>query len=206
MGTVSFIRNGVNVAGARVYNADLPAAKQYLAAAIGAGPDAWNASTDDNIKAWCLVAAKRYIDAKTWQGTKTDPAQLDEWPRTGVTDKYGTAVDPAVVPVQFAQAEAELAAIFMADPTVNAAVSSGSNVKTISAARGVDIEFFRPTDTPSQSTPMPLVVQRLIGQFTSVSGLSGVNQAFNTSDGDFDDCVPSSFDDCAMYKRNGPLG
>lgn len=189
-----------------VYNTDLPAVKLYLSASIGAGPDAFNASTDDDLKGKCVVAAKRYIDEQRWQGLKTVPSQADEWPRTGVVDGYKLAVDSSTVPTAIKSAEAELAAIFMADPTVNAALRSGSNVHRVDA-KGVSVAFFRPTDTFDAPT-MPVVVQRLIGAFlASAVGNSAAAKYYSSDDSDVDLCpADSAFDDDAIMDRSNPMG
>lgn len=199
MGTVNV--NGSNYT---VYG-DFADANTYLNGAIGAGPDAWNASTDDDAKARAVVAAFRYLETMRWQGTKTVSSQATQWPRTGVVDGYSVAVDTATVPTDVINAQYELAGIFMADPTVYSALTSGSNVKRV-AAKGVDVEFFRPTDVPGSSTKMPVVVQRMVGQYLgSAVSTGGAAKAFNSDE--VNGCSKdSAFDDDAILDRTWPWG
>jgi hypothetical protein len=185
-------------------------ADAYLYAAVGDGPTAWQASTDDDGKGRCLVAARRYLDALIWQGTPTVPSQATAWPRTGVTDAYGISRDPNVIPVEITSAQYELAAAYMADPTIFSAARTGSNVRNV-LAKGVEVSFFRPTDLPGVATQMPTVAQRLVGQFlsTAVSANGStyyqqIDDDDDTTDGSTD--VESSFDDEATYYRRGPFG
>jgi len=44
-----------------------------------------------------------------WYGRKTDPAQTLQWPRKGLLDRYGNAVDSSTVPEIIKQTQCELA-------------------------------------------------------------------------------------------------
>lgn len=204
MGTVTISGNQYPI-----YSADLATIKIYLLAAVGSGPDAWNASTDDALKSKFAAASKRYLDEMVWQGAQTvaPPTQTDAWPRSGVVDGKGVAVDSATVPTLIKSAEAELAAILFGDPTVNAALRTGSNVHRVDA-KGVSVQFFRPTDVPGTATKMPVVVQRLVGQFlASAVGNSSAGAYYHSNSPNCaTECVDSSFDDDAIEDRSGPFG
>lgn len=175
----------------------------YIGASVGPGPDAWNASSDTTRKQRAIVTAKRLIDAATWQGEPAVDGQADAWPRTGVVDRYGNAVADDEVPDDVVNAEYELAAIVFADSSAAAAATSGSNVKRVKAGP-VEVENFRPTDVTG--TKFPAAVQKLLGQYLASSTAGSQNAAYNTRSGSFDGCVRSSFDDCAEYDLDGPIG
>ena len=54
---------------------------------------AWSAF-DTADKESALVEAARSMETLTWKGSKTSEAQALAWPRTGVVDRYGRALDP----------------------------------------------------------------------------------------------------------------
>lgn len=188
MGNVTI--NGSNYT---VYG-DLNAARTYLQAAVGAGPDAWNALTDagdDDGQGKLLVSAWRYLERQNWDTTKVADA---------------TARAALLV---FQQAEYEMAAIALADPTVLGLRDQGSNVMLLRAGP-VEVEYFKPTGGNGAPAPkMPQIVQDLIGSYLATSASSSANRAYNSNDpdceGDFDDCLDSSFDGNASFTRTWPF-
>jgi DnaT-like ssDNA binding protein len=139
-------------------------ADTYLVADITAAN--WNALTDTLTKPQCLVSATRWLDSVQWMGTKTDPNQALQFPRTGLT-LNGLPVDPNSIPAQLAAACFELASDFVDDPEarVNLAQPLAKDYK----AGSVGITYFRPLDvqilSPFPPTVMSLVGQWLQGQF-----------------------------------------
>lgn len=142
----------------------------------------WSALST-TVKDQALITATRMIDRQTWAGAKTSSSQALQWPRTGVTDAYGNAVDSSAVPQAVIDATCELALALALDPTIETNTSSGSNIKRVSAAKGTDIEFFRPTS----GGRFPTIIQELLKAFTGgsasvasvggeVSGNCGVSQ------------------------------
>lgn len=139
----------------------------YLALAIGDAATAFTALTSDNQNR-CLVVATRFLDAQSWQGAPASPAvggTTLQWPRAGVTDAHGVAVDSSTVPANVVNAVFELAGLIAADPDVVTAVDQGTNVKGVHAGpAGVD--YFVPTSAADGSAPLfPPVIQRLIAQY-----------------------------------------
>lgn len=119
----------------------------------------WDALTDD-VKSKALVTATRMLDRQTWAGTKTDESQDLQWPRSGVTDKYGNAIDSSTVPQQILEAQCELALSIALDPSVETNSSTSGNIKFLKAGEA-EIGYF----TPTRGGRFPTIIQELVGQF-----------------------------------------
>ncbi len=104
----------------------------------------WTALTDsDDIRGPFIVAATRRLDLLTWQGEKTGgAAQVNDWPRTGLTYPDGTAVSTTEVPQEVEDATALLSGSIAITAAVADAGSSGSNVKGVKAG-SAQVDFFR---------------------------------------------------------------
>lgn len=150
--------------------------KAYLAGKLG--PLAYDtAESADKSKA--LVSATRWIDREKWQGSMTDEVtpQPLEWPRTGVTDCDGNAVDSASVPDDIINATYELAEILLGDPAAADGANTGSNTKRVKAG-SAEVEFFRPGSADGSGgggTLFPVPAQKLVACF-----LEGAGGAFST--------------------------
>lgn len=101
----------------------------------------WAAKTTDQ-KAALLIAATRRIDRVVFAGSKTDPAQSTQWPRSGVTLNTGVTILSTAIPTQVEQATILLAGSMAVSTAVASAVDSGSNKKRVKAG-AVEVEFFR---------------------------------------------------------------
>lgn len=163
-------------ASAEVYGG-LDALNAYASLSIGTAAAAYVALTGDT-PAQCLVKATRFIDSQVWQGTPTTPAvggTALQWPRTGVVDEYGVAVDASTVPVNVVNAAFELAMLAAANPATLEAVDQGTNIKSVHGGpAGVD--YFVPTSAANGTAPLfPPVVQRLIAQYlgSAVDSIGG---------------------------------
>ena len=133
-------------------------AEIYLGARLGA--DAWNNATTVN-KEKALVTSTRIMDRHIWKGERTAPApgQPLEWPRTGVTDKYGNDLSSVTVPTQVFTGSQELALALLRDATVQD--GNGRSVKSLKVAGDMDVEFI---GVGSQSV-WPQAVRELLEQF-----------------------------------------
>lgn len=140
-------------------------ANTYFAEALHAAT--WDAATDEN-KDKALVTAFRMIDRQTWEGEKTVSSQVQEFPRTGLTDKDGNAVSSSSVPQEVKDGQAELALSLLDDLTVQSQASTGTNVKEVDA-KGVSVTFFNPSN-PDEETRFPTIVQELLGPFLGNDG------------------------------------
>lgn len=157
---------------------------------------AW-ASLDPDSQTRALISAFRILEKQPWTGSKTDPLQTAEWPRTGVTDCDGTAVDDATVPDDIVSAQIELAYYLSQNPTFEADGTTGGNIRSLQAG-SASISYFSPNDLTSgnPASRFPANIQELIRCFVGGNSTSGV-QAFGT------DC-PETFDTDA-YDRNQPF-
>lgn len=190
---------------------DLSAANDYMLGVVGPGATAWLAATPD-VKAKFLVQAFRMLEAMIWQGAQSASPQAQQWPRTSVVDAYGLAVDSSTVPTNVVSAEYELAAQLAGDASVATQTQTGSNVRRVQA-KGVGVEFFRPTNIPGVSPILPVPVMRLVGQYLATATATPLSRSFNsndpdgenTNDGDFGGDLDSAFSDDAIMDRTGPL-
>lgn len=92
--------------------ASLAAALAYHAGATGMGNAAWAASTDP-LREPALRRATIWVDStyrSRWPGYRTNGrTQALDWPRVGVTDTEGYAVDSATIPAEIVNATCEAA-------------------------------------------------------------------------------------------------
>lgn len=140
-------------------------AKAYLSGKLST--PAFDAA-DTNSRKKAQVSATRFIDRARWQGEKTDPAQVLDFPRTGLVDcDTGEELDPDTVPLEIEHATYELMEMLLADPTLVDSTDSGSNIKRVKAG-SAEVENFRPTQ--GRSTRFPTVVHELVSCFLASSG------------------------------------
>lgn len=70
----------------------------------------WSTITDDELKANLIIWASDILDMRTtWFGCKTYETSGLAWPRTGVRDREGIAIDDNIVPDEVKRAVATLA-------------------------------------------------------------------------------------------------
>lgn len=141
---------------------DADDADLYFADALHA--DEWAASTVPT-KEKALVTATRMLDRQRWVGTKTASDQGLMWPRTGITDAAGTAVDSTTVPQAVLDATCELALSLIEDQSVQTQPNTGSNISEIQAGP-VNVKFFA---TRTSGAKFPVIVHELIGSYLSGS-------------------------------------
>lgn len=180
-------------------------ATEYLNASISQAAKAWAALEADDEKR-TLVSATRVLDEQVWAGQKTNPAQAQQWPRTGVFRKDGTAVDSASVPQEIIDGSYELAAALAQDASLLNQSDGSSNISSLSTLGGTSLSFFR----RQQTGRFPVAVQDLVGQFlpgaasASASTAGAESQAFGVGDTENPDQV-SAFDDGSGYDITGSL-
>lgn len=163
MGTVT-----INGSVYQVYG-DLPSATIYMQAAPHLA-SSWATATPDQ-QASALVSATRMLENMVWQGVRTAPApgQPLEWPRTGVVDRYGAAVDSSTIPAAVLNGAYELAgAIRMSSKVITDASGTSSNKKVVQAG-SARVEFF----VPVAGTRLPTPVVEWLGQFLAGAGGAG---------------------------------
>lgn len=141
-----------------------------------------------------LVEATRWLESLRWLGSKTNPAQTLQWPRTGVSDANNVTIDPAVTPDQVMWAYFELANALNDDPTIlSNQLGAASNVKMVKAG-SAEVRYFRPV----RGSRLPTQVWQWISLWASgasssaaglASGVDGVSSFDGTQDANVWDIV-----------------
>lgn len=135
----------------------------------------WEAAdTDARMKA--LVTARRTLDRQLWLGSKTDPDQLYQWPRSGVS-----GVDEDEVPLAIIEAQYELALALLQGNDFLSAQNQSQKIASLRAG-SVAISYFRGADGAEYR--FPLTVQELIGEYLSGSGSVGAVPTASGVDGE----------------------
>lgn len=117
--------------------------------------------------------------------TLTIATQTSRWPRTGVTDAEGDAVDSALVPEQVKQAQIELSYELVADAAVETARDQNSNIQQIGAGGGVGITYFKPQESNGK---FPVIVQELLAEFLDPGAVVTGLATTGTDQTNFPDC------------------
>jgi hypothetical protein len=138
---------------------DVATADTYFEHAIHAA--AWVAATDE-LKANALVSATRSLDRQDWEGEKYQESQTLDFPRSGLTDSEGNAVDETLVPQEIKDATCEYGLALIEDPTLAGQSNTGSNIKRLKAG-SAEIEYIRGTN----GQRFPTIVFELIGPWLS---------------------------------------
>lgn len=148
----------------------LTALKSYANTSFGDSATAFNALATDDDRSRVLVMATRFLEALIWQGSPTTPPVDDTtlaWPRTGVVDEYGNAVDSSTVPANLVNGCFELAMLVAEDASVVTVVDQGTNTKGVHAG-SAGVDYFVPQSAQLGTAPLlPPIVGRLIGQYMS---------------------------------------
>lgn len=171
-------------------------AQTYFKAGLGDSAVAFRAAVATvGLQEMALVEATRMLDRQRWKGEPVGVPVFDvvlQWPRTGVTDRYGDEVSSASVPDKIIKATYELAGLLLVDPGKKDAAMSGSNVASVGAGPA-SVSFFRPT--LGVTGRFDTVIQELVGEFLG-GGTRMAGEAFNNDD-------ESQFDSTDIYGING---
>lgn len=176
----------------------------YVNGMISDAAITWRELVPDD-QARTLIGATRFIEEQVWQGTPTVPAvggTALQWPRTGIVNPDGSALDPSTVPPAVLQAVFELAVMIADDPVVTSALDGGSNVQQIDAGGGVGIIYFNPTSSSfGSASNLPGILDRLVGKYLSIADSSdSVDSGYSGNGG-----CESKFDRDHDYKRWRPF-
>lgn len=114
----------------------------------------------DDAKDRALLTATRLIEQRRFLGDKTSSGQALSFPRTGLTDLDGNAVASDSVPQRVKDAQALLARLLAATPTLSEKKGTSSNQKRVKAG-SVEVEYFR----PETGQRFPPSVMELLGPF-----------------------------------------
>jgi hypothetical protein len=104
---------------------------------------AWSGLSADD-KGRAIVSAVRVIDAQKWMGTKTDPDNALEWPRT-------CQADPSVLPPALISVTINLAFAVSQNAELVSGASVGQGATRSLKAGSVAIEYFNTGISPAQS-------------------------------------------------------
>jgi len=134
-----------------------------------------------------LVTSTRWLNQQKWLGAKTSSVQALAFPRTGLTDVEGTAIDSATIPDIVLWAYYELANAIGDDPTIlTNSLGTKKNVKRVKAGPA-EVEFFRVlggTRLPTQVYDW--IVGLLESGTTSINGLASGVDGVSSFDGSQD--------------------
>jgi hypothetical protein len=169
------------VLGVEVYDAKA-AFDAYFKGATHGAP--WLAAAS-SLRNQAIVTQMRVFDRTAWQGAPTEPrdktvpqpgsTQALAWPRTGLVDREGVAVDSSAIPLEILQGGYEYALELINAPSVQTDDQRGSNLKTdkltqrVEGAVTVTTEkgYFR--STLGTLPPFPTIVQDYIGLWLASS-------------------------------------
>ncbi len=145
----------------------------------------WAAFTDDE-KARGLVSSTRLLDRQSWQGEKaaTSPDTTLAFPRTGLTDCQGNAVDADESLALAVEASQLLALDILNEESVETSLTTEDLTKRLKAG-SVEIENFRAQ--LGTNTRFPLAVMELIGCFLAGSAAVAGSIATGTDGTALDD-------------------
>lgn len=139
---------------------DVAGADVYFGTQLTAAATTWGASVS-LLKSQALLQATRMISRGSYAGAKTDSTNSLPFPRTGLTDVDGNAIDSATLPLALQYATAELAAALIVDSTlITDTTGSSSNVKRAKGG-SAEVEFFGPVF----GTRLPSVVSEWLAPF-----------------------------------------
>lgn len=148
----------------------------YLSASLYA-TDWSGASADDQKRA--VVMATRLIDRQAWDGSKTDDANDQDWPRAELTDDNGVAVDSATIPQFVKDATAELANDLLGSEDVET-FGDAAELSSVTAG-SASVAFFR--GQPGVYKRFPAAVQELLGDYLAGSNATGLIPFVDGTDG-----------------------
>jgi len=132
------VEDGSGVTDADSY-VTLAYADAYILAMGYTTPD-WSALTDAQ-KESCILRAMSFIEALNYKGTKADQDYSLEWPRVGVIDRNGYALDNDFIPEQLKKALVECAFREQTLGTLQGDLDGASNIKSLKAG-SLALEYF----------------------------------------------------------------
>lgn len=137
---------------------DLDTTNDYLAGDFEAS--AWRAEADNDQKGRAIVSGARLIDSMQFIGEKTDPDQLNQFPRTGM----GLSdISDDEIPQEVIDANALLAKYIHAGTIKLGATTIASGIKRQKAG-SVEVEYFSPVML-GDPTRLPQDVLDLLRRF-----------------------------------------
>lgn len=170
----------------------LTQAKAYFVDAIHGA--AWDAANEQQ-KAQALVTATRILDRVRWVGDRASSSQALQWPRTGATDRNGTAILSTAVPTEVREATYELALALLES---NSLQSGTPAVTQISDGR-TSVTFARASK--ASTAILSPVVDGLIRHLKASYSVGRAPVAYGTDETEH----PGQFDDEDQWDRTEAL-
>jgi hypothetical protein len=185
-------------------------ADAFIKGRAGAAFDAWRALvaapglTLDETKARLLVTMTTFLDEQGWQGARTVSSQALEWPRIGVIDCAGVAVDSSIVPEPIVRANYVGAALLALNPNPPWVTqgTTGQNIQSATAGP-VSVTFFRATLGTEEASIMPAQLMRIVECYLAQARVAG--ETVYASGFDTEEARRSSFSDDAQHGFDGPI-
>jgi len=107
-----------------------------------------------------------------WKGVITDLAQEGAWPRTGVYDHEGRALDSAAVPTAVETAQMEIAFL----QYTQGAILTGQTQGQIESVKAGSVAVkFTDGNTPNEGQKIPHITRLLAGLYESAPGQIAAN-------------------------------
>ena len=116
-------------------------ADNFLLAEISSQGTAWQ-TADPVTQARALISATRWLEAAQWTGSRSDPTNVLQFPRTGLVDAAGNPVDPTTLPVNLINACCALAAGLVYNPDLRDELQDPIAKDLRAGSTG--LTFFRP--------------------------------------------------------------
>jgi hypothetical protein len=111
--------------------------------------DAWSA--DPSLQPTALVMATNRLEQEKYKGTRTTQAQALKFPRIGVTDDDGLALNPDLVPLDVQKATCELALALLQAGSSDITAGTGLEQFKSLAVSSIRLELRDPTASKSDS-------------------------------------------------------
>lgn len=125
--------------------------------------ETWTAAEDED-KDKALLMARRLLDRQAFAGSLADDNQILAWPRSGLVDREGRAVDPSTVPADVRDAQCELALAFLREDLTADDGRSGVRREKIG-----EIEVEYDGRAPAKA-PLPEIVAALLKPYLAATG------------------------------------
>jgi hypothetical protein len=131
------IEDGSNVSGANTYFS-IASADDYFASR---GNATW-IELDNEDKTFALIKACQYMDTLDWKGVRAYKDQELSWPRIGMEDEDGYAIDSDEIPKQLKWAQAEIAYRYIIDTDVEPDIDAGAGSIRREKVDVIEVEYF----------------------------------------------------------------
>jgi hypothetical protein len=142
------VEDGTGLSGATSY-ASVAEANSYLAQNIHVQPT-WRSLATSQKEA-LLSWSSRYLDQRaTWNGTKSVETSALRWPRTGVYDVDGNAIDSDVIPQALKSATIEMARYLIAQDRSDDRDQDALKELQVDVIRLVFDETYRLPEVPNE--------------------------------------------------------